>query len=105
MRAWAACLFGALLCLAPPPALAGDPPPRPLVLAAHPYFAPAEIETRFALLAAFVGPALCEALIARIRGSDGQHIAAAGLDEVAVAFAGPTHRARPIYPYGRDPPV
>ena len=104
MRAWTAGLLGAMLALAPQLSPAGDQPPRrPLVLAVHPYLAPAEIERRFAPLAAFLGRTLGQAVVVRVGGSYAEHIAATGRDQVDIAFMGPAAYTRMLDQYGSKP--
>lgn len=104
MRAWTACLVGALLGLASQIDSAGEPPPRgALVLAVHPYLAPTEIERRFAPLAAFVGRTLGQGVQVRVGGSYAEHIAAIGRDQVDIAFMGPAAYARMLDQYGSKP--
>jgi phosphonate transport system substrate-binding protein len=104
MRAWGACILGALLGLAPPLASAGDAQPkRPLVLAVHPYLVPEEIERRFAPLAAFIGRTLGEDVVVRVGGSYAEHISAIGRDQVDLAFMGPAPYVRMLEHYGSKP--
>ena len=104
MRAGGACICGALLGLAPRFASAAEPsPPRPLVLAVHPYLAPQEIEKRFAPLAAILARTLGAEVVVRVGGSYTKHINAVGRDQVDVAFMGPAAYVRMLDRYGSKP--
>ncbi len=104
MRAWTACLVGALLGLAPQIDSAGEPPPRrALVLAVHPYLARTELERRFAPLAAVMGRTLGGEVVVRVGASYAEHIAAIGRDQADIAFMGPAAYARMLDEYGSKP--
>jgi len=109
MRAFAMCIVGALLCAAPRPAASADTPPplppRPLVLAVPPYLTAAEVERRFAPLAAYIGRTLGQPVAVRIGGSYAAHIEAIGRDEVDIAFIGPAGYVRVLERYGSKPPL
>jgi len=97
----AACrALGALLMLAANTASAADPP---LILAVHPYLPAAEIQQRFAPLAAYIGKNLGRTVEVRIGGNYDQHIEAIGRDQVDIAFLGPAPYALMLRRYGSKP--
>ena len=76
---------------------------QPLILAVHPYLPAAELQQRFAPLAAYLGQAIGRRIEVRVGGSYGEHIEAIGRDQVDLAFLGPIPYVRLLERYGSKP--
>lgn len=97
LRLLAGLLFGGMVVSA---AMATD---KPLILAVHPYLPSAEIQQRFAPLAAYLGQSLGKSITVRIGGNYDEHIEAIGRDRVDIAFMGPASYVRMFERYGSKP--
>lgn len=74
-----------------------------LILAVHPYLPEAEIQKRFAPLAAYLGQAAGMPVVVRVGPNYDEHIDAIGQDHVDIAFMGPASYVKMLDKYGSKP--
>jgi phosphonate transport system substrate-binding protein len=86
-----------------PTLVSAQPSGDPLVLAVHPYLPAAEIQRRFAPLAAYLSKALRREVVVRVGRTYDEHIDAIGRDQVDIAFLGPVPYVKVLEAYGRKP--
>lgn len=77
--------------------------PEPLVLGIHPYLPAAELQRRFAPLAAELGRAAGRPVTVRVGRNYAEHVEAAGMDALDVAYMGPVPYVRMVERHGRKP--